>query len=216
MKWHHTSCWDDDKVSCVCTYFCVYLMFCRVTFGVFGSCQHSGESAASAVHLNPVSPHAAPHVEARHSQTSYRCANNPTSNSKQGRRWELTSSTVRGMHILYSFSNIFLRVSLLCVFTMCQSDQVSVRPPPDGMCVKPETCQSMWDGGESGLWSTPQSRLGSFIGTCRHDVECGARSGISVQDCPLLSHWKVKQGNSDEPERKAWGFKIRARQLSRS
>lgn len=62
------------------------------------------------------------------------------------------------------------RVSLLCVFTMCQSDQVSVRPPPDGMCVKPETCQSMWDGGESGLRSTPRSRLGSFIGTCGHSA----------------------------------------------
>lgn len=192
-------------------------MFCKIPFGVFRGCQHSGESASSAVHLNIVSPHAAPHVEERHSQTSYRCASNPTSNSNKA---ELKVGT----HLLHGERHAYPvllqqhlpRVSLLCVFAMCQSDQVSVRPPPDGMCVKPETCQSMWDGGESGLWSTPQSRLGSFIGTCRHDEECGARSGISVQDCPLLSNWKVKQGNSDEPERKTWGFKIRARQLPRS
>lgn len=38
------------------------------------------------------------------------------------------------------------RVSLLCVFAMCQSGQVSVPPPTDGMCVKSEACQSMWDG----------------------------------------------------------------------
>ena len=64
-----------------------------------------------------------------------------------------------GTHLLHGEGHaypVFLqqhlpRFSLLRVFAMCQSDQVSVPPPTDGMCVKPEACQSMWDGVEPGL-----------------------------------------------------------------
>lgn len=78
---------------------------------------------------------------------------------KTGRK--LTSSTVSGMHILYSFSNIFppltLRVS--CVYSQCVKNQPSKMFPlrrPTGCVWYLWSCQRMWKYGEPGLRNTPQ------------------------------------------------------------
>lgn len=81
---------------------------------------------------------------------------------------KLTSSTVRGMHILYSFSNIFP----LCASLVCFSQRVKNQPSerslrrPDGMCVIPGDVSAHVGGlVRPGYEMHPELRLSSFIGT---------------------------------------------------
>ena len=87
---------------------------------------------------------------------------------------KLTSSTVRGMHILYSFSNIFpLCASLVCSHSVSKKKKQKKKQPserslrrPDGMCVIPGDVSAHVGGlVRPGYEMHPELRLTSFIGT---------------------------------------------------
>ncbi len=131
-----------------------------------------------------------------------------TNKCKKQLERRLTSSTVRGMHILYSFSNIFPGALNLCGFTMCQTSRVNV-PSADRRDVcnfwrRVSACGVLWDG-EPGLWNTPRGTTEFFHQNLRTLAPAGdVRSEMSsVQGCPLLSHRRVKlRGSSCERDRK--------------
>lgn len=149
-----------------------------VAFCLFGSWR-SGWSAASAVHH--MLRHMCKSVIARRF-TDVRAI-------KLGRGFKFKQGTNEyGTHLLHGEGHAYPvllqqhlpAVSLLCVFAMCQSDQVSVPPPTDGMCVKSEACQSMWDGVQPRLWCTAPVTPG-FVHRNQQilrDEECGARNEL--------------------------------------
>lgn len=127
---------------------------------------------------------------------------------------ELTSSTVRGMHILYSFISIF--PPLFCLFTMCQTSWVKV-PSAD----RRDVC-TVWrrvracEGTLSPSYKTlPEFQLTSFIRTRGRSLrrwtwgEKWTRFWVvpsqHTDDASIRSKWRWPQ-----PEVSIWTIKIRA------
>lgn len=90
---------------------------------------------------------------------------------------KLTSSTVSGMHILYSFNNIFpLCASLLCIHNVSKQPSQRSPPPPDGMCVISGDVSAHVTG-----WSAWVTRCSPSYGWVRSSEPAGPRSGADCE-----------------------------------
>lgn len=100
-----------------------------------------------------------------------------TQTNKTKQKNTLTSSTVRGMHILYSFSNIFppragacvclsLSLPLSSMFSLCvrKLAEGAIRPPAAGMCVMSGDVSAHVEGMVGpGYGLHPELRRSSFM-----------------------------------------------------
>lgn len=126
---------------------------------------------------------------------------------------KLTSSTVRGIHILYSFSNIFPLCASL-VFTMCQTRRVNV-PSAEGR----DVCNIWKRVSTCGRMVSPENqthtelRLSSFIGNSEHTLRRATRR-VDWARLRIVPSFRTEESSgrpaiSTTGTRKIWGFKIR-------
>lgn len=158
------------------------------------------------------SPHAAPHVEARHSQTFYRCASNQTWMGlqilkKQKQKWIWNSppppwgACISCTPSATSSSG----ESPMCIRDV--SKRPSERPSADGR----DVCKIWGVSKHVGRCLARVMKYGpSYVWVRSSEPADTPRWGMwrqkraqTVQDRPLLSHREVKLVNNNEPDRKA-------------